>query len=258
MSFDANVTACAALVEKADPDRFLAVMAAPPPARARLFPIYAMNVEVSRAPWVTAEPMIAEMRLQWWRDALEEIAKGGPVRKHEVTTPLADCLSPDMAAILDEYVAVRRWDIYKDPFEDAAHLDAYLTQSSGQLMVAAAQALGAAPDAPLKDLGWALGLANWLRAVPDLESRGRIPLLDGTETGVRDLARRGLARLAEARRGMSQVAPNVKPALLAAWQAGPLLNRVVRDPGCVARGELGLSEGGKRVRLIWASLRGRV
>ena len=76
MSFDA----CAALVERGDPQRFRAAMAAPPEARRVLFPLYAFNVEVARAPWVTQEPMIAEMRLQWWRDALEEIAMGGRVR----------------------------------------------------------------------------------------------------------------------------------------------------------------------------------
>ena len=109
-------------------------MAAPPEARDKLFPVYAMNVEVSRAPWVTAEPMIAEMRLQWWRDALEEIATGGAVRKHEVTTPLARAMSAGMAAEMDEYVAARRWDIYRDPFEDEAHFDAYLDQTSGRLL----------------------------------------------------------------------------------------------------------------------------
>ena len=82
MQFDADLTACAALVEKADPDRFRAAMAAPVAARAVLFPLYALNVEVTRAPWVTQEPMLAEMRLQWWRDALQEIADGGPVRRH--------------------------------------------------------------------------------------------------------------------------------------------------------------------------------
>ena len=79
MTFSPDLAACAALVQRADPDRFLAVMAAPVAARRVLFPLYAMNVEVSRAPWVTAEPMIAEMRLQWWRDALAEIAGGGAV-----------------------------------------------------------------------------------------------------------------------------------------------------------------------------------
>ena len=75
-----DVLACAGIVERGDPWRFRTLMAAPLEARAILFPVYAFNVEVSRAPWVTQEPMIAEMRLQWWRDALEEIASGAAVR----------------------------------------------------------------------------------------------------------------------------------------------------------------------------------
>ncbi|MGR3805484.1 squalene/phytoene synthase family protein [Marinibacterium profundimaris] len=258
MSFDPDVTACAALVEKADPDRFLAVMAAPVAARETLFPIYAMNVEVSRAPWVTAEPMIAEMRLQWWRDALAEIAGQGAVRKHEVTTPLARVLSADEAVRLDEYVAVRRWDIYKDPFEDEPHFDAYLEHSSGALLRAAGQSLGEAPEQVLLDLGWAMGLANWFRAVPELEAAGRIPLLDGTGTGVKRLAERGLDRLSRGRKRMREVSVEARPALLAAWQAGPVLRQVAKAPGAVARGEVSLSEGGKRARLMWASATGRV
>ena len=59
-----SLQACAELVERGDPDRFLATMAAPVALRATLFPLYAFNVEIARAPWVTQEPMIAEMRLQ--------------------------------------------------------------------------------------------------------------------------------------------------------------------------------------------------
>jgi phytoene/squalene synthetase len=72
-----SLEACADLLRRGDPDRFLAAMAAPPAARRVLLPLYAFNLEVARAPQVTAEPMIAEMRLQWWRDALAEIAAGG-------------------------------------------------------------------------------------------------------------------------------------------------------------------------------------
>src|SRR6056297_3443190 len=126
MEFDADLTACAQLVEAGDAERFAAVMAAPVAARAKLFPLYAFNIEVSRAPWVTQEPMIAEMRLQWWRDALEEIAEGCAVRKHEVTTPLADAISPGTARRLDALVAARRWDIYSEAFEDDGHFAEYL------------------------------------------------------------------------------------------------------------------------------------
>ncbi|MDP5216365.1 squalene/phytoene synthase family protein [Ruegeria sp. 2205SS24-7] len=257
MSFDPDLTACAALVEQADPDRFLAAMAAPVAARRVLFPLYALNVEVSRAPWVTQEPMIAEMRLQWWRDALEEIAEGKTVRRHQVVTPLAEVLSPDLAAYLDQYVSVRRWDIYKDPFEDEAHLDNYIDYSSGALMVAAAQSLGPADADVLRDYGYAVGVANWLVAVPELEARGRIPLLDGTASGVRQLAQSGLERLSKARRNRSAISKEARAALLAGWQAEALLKQAVAQPERVADGTLGQSEFRRRTGLMWQAATGR-
>ena len=58
---DADIAACAALVARGDPPRFRAAMAAPVAMRRLLFPLYAFNLEVARAPWVTQEPMIALM-----------------------------------------------------------------------------------------------------------------------------------------------------------------------------------------------------
>jgi phytoene/squalene synthetase len=216
MTLDADTVACAQLVERADPDRFRAAMAAPPPARAALFPIYAMNVEVSRAPWVTAEPMIAEMRLQWWRDVATEIGQGGPVRRQETATPLARVIGSALTPVMDELVAARRWDIYRDPFEDEAHFDRHIDATAGGLMWIAARALGAgdAAERAVRDLGHAAGVAAWLMAVPALEERGRIPLLDGTPEGVRALARAALDRLARARATRGKVPAAARPALL--------------------------------------------
>ncbi len=251
MEFDDDVKACAALVHRADPDRFMAAMAAPVAARAVLFPIYALNVEVARAPWVTQEPMIAEMRLQWWRDALHEIANGPTIRRHEVVTPLSRVLTPELATMLDEYVAVRRWDIYRDPFEDEAHFKSYIDQTAGSLIVASGKALGLADDAVLRDYGYAVGIANWFRAIPDLEARGRIPLLDGTTEGVTALAQSGLQRLARARAKRSGVSDAARPALAAGWQAEWVLRRVVEKPQCVADGALKQGE----IRRRWSLMR---
>ena len=256
MTFSADLTACAALVQAADPDRFLSVMAAPVAARRVLFPIYALNVEIARAPWVTQESMIAEMRLQWWRDALSEIATGGPVRRHEVVTPLAEILTAELAAEADEMIAVRRWDIYSDPFEDEAHLDRYLDQSAGTLMWIAARSLGDADETALRDAGYAMGLANWFRAIPQLEARGRIPLLDGSLAGVQALAHIGLGRLNRAREvGFGRT---VRPAVLAGWQSETILKQVIADPARVAAGKLGTSEARKRLNLMSKTLFGRI
>ncbi len=257
VEFDDDVKACAALVHRADPDRFMAVMAAPVTVRPLLFPLYALNVEVARAPWVTQEPMIAEMRLQWWREALQEIAEGQAVRRHEVVTPLSQVLSPHLAAMLDEYVAVRRWDIYRDPFEDEAHFDSYINHSAGSLMVAAAQVLGSADEDVLRDFGYAVGVANWLRAIPDLEARGRIPLLDGTPEGVRALAGQALDRLKRARSNASGISAKARPALYAGWQADWILRRAVARPERVAAGDLAQGEIRRRFSLMRTVASGR-
>lgn len=247
-----SLTACAQIVQSADEDRFLASMAAPPEARAVLFPLYAFNIEVSRAPWMTEEPMIAEMRLQWWRDALEEIGSDGAVRKHEVTTPLAGILDGQGVGVLDQLVAARRWDIYKDPFEDAAHFHAYLDQTAAGLMWTAARLLGADPasEALVRQTGYAAGLARFFMALPELEARGRIPLVDGRPEAVAVLAEKALAQMPTRAELARAVNGRSAAALREAWMAAPILKQALRHPERVGAGQLGYSPFGKRLRLM--------
>ena len=250
-----SLQACADIVQRGDPDRFAAAMAAPVEARRVLFPLYAFNVEVARAPWVTEEPMIAEMRLQWWRDALEEIADGRPVRRHEVTTPLASVLQKGMAASLDRLVQARRWDIYKDPFEDPDHFDDYLNKTGGLLMWTAAHCLGAQINATdrIFALGKATALVRFFQAVPKLESRGRIPLVDGRPEGIIDLTQAALDALPDRNKLTTALAKPARGALLESWQTEPLLRQILRNPNRVADGAIGLSEARRRFRLLrWA------
>lgn len=257
MSFDADLIACAQLVEKGDPDRFAATMAAPVAARKVLFPIYAFNVEVSRAPWVTKEAIIAEMRLQWWTDALEEIASGGLVRRHEVVTSLAHVLDAPAARELKKVVEARFWDVYRDPFEDQAAFSKYIEDTSASLLCAASQALsGTMPDM-LSDLGYASGLAQFLRAVPELERQGRRPLVDGRPDAVRDLAAEGFDRLVKSRQRRADLSKAAQPLTLAAWQAGPILKQAKADPRRVANGTLGMSDAYRTLRLMWQAGTGR-
>jgi len=254
-----SVQACAELVAKGDPDRFRATMAAPLDARRVLFPLYAFNIEVSRAPWVTAEPGIAEMRLQFWRDVVEELAAGKPPRAHEVAAPLADAVPQDLVGSLDALVEARRWDIYSEPFEDRAGFDSYLDATAATLPVVAARALGAPADAEpvLRDAGWAVGLAAFLRAVPALQAAGRVPLVDGRPQAVRDLAGEGLERLARARAGRSAVPASAAPALYAGWRAEGALRAARDTPDRVIDGALDGSEGMARLHLMWVAATGR-
>jgi phytoene/squalene synthetase len=255
--FDDDLVACAEIVRRADPSRFQAAMAAPVAARGVLFPVYAFNVEVARAPWVTQEPMIAEMRLQWWADALEEIGAGGAVRRHEVATPLARVLDAEGAALLMDLVEARRRDTERAPFEDEAALLGYLEATSGNLIRAAARALGPADEDVLGDAGLALGLANWFRAIPALEAAGRRPLPDGRAEAVRALAQEGLRRLSRARGGRRRVSRDAAPALLPLWQAGPVLRAAARRPARVAEGTLDPAPARSRLTLMLRAMSGR-
>lgn len=249
-----TVAACAALVERGDPDRFLAVMAAPVHARAQLFPLYAFNLEVARAPWVTQEPLIAEMRLQWWRDVVDNAASGA-ARAHEVAGPLHELIR-DFGLpvdVLDRLIAARRWDIHREPHDDLAALQSYLEDTGAGLMWLAARALGApetAEDA-VRAYGWAVAAAGYLRAEPELKARGRQPLPEGATTG--DLARLGLEKLAQARAARKTVPKDVAPALLAGWQAEPLLTQALAGQ----TSPLQLPEFQRRGRLLWQAFTGR-
>ncbi len=253
-----SLDACAQLVDRGDPDRFLAVMAAPLWARELLFPLYAFNLEIGRAPWVAQEPLVAEMRLQWWRDMVAA-AESGAAKAHEVAGPLHGLIRDAglPVTVLDRLIAARRWDCWHEPFADAAALEAYVEDTGAGLMWLAARALGA-PDgaeAAVRAFGWASGLANLLRAVPELQARGRQPLPAGTDPGA--LARQGLARLAEARKACRTLPKAAAPALLAGWQAEPLLRIAARDPAAVPEGRLLLSEFSRRGRLMWQAFSSR-
>ena len=250
MTAQDDLGACAQIVEKGDGERFLATMAARPEARAVLFPLYAFNIEVARAPWVTQEAMIGEMRLQWWRDALEEIREGRPVRRHEVITPLAKWLDAEGAVALDGLVAARRWDLYRDPFEDEAAFTAHIEATTGNLFWVAARALGDAQEQVVRDFAYGVGVANWLRAIPALEARGCYPLVDGRPEAVAKLAADALARMRSARAQRRAISGDAGQALFAGWQADGVLKRAVAMPGRVGEGALEGSEFARKAGLM--------
>ena len=250
-----SIEACAELVERGDPDRFLSAMTAPPDARGGLMVLYAFNLEVVRAPWVTKEAMIAEMRLQWWADAIEEIYAGGSVRRHEVVTPLAELIVEKglERAAFDALIEARRWDIYQEPHKDQAAFDCYISDTSAGLMWLAAQALGAGDTlrSAVMEYGYGAGVAALFRAIPALENMQKYPLVDGTTKGVSDLAKRALARL-----DIQDVPRSIRAALRAGWMAKQTLKLAVTSPELVAAGGLQTSEFHKKIKLLWLSLTG--
>lgn len=254
-----DIQGCAALVERGDPDRWAAVLAAPVAARAPLLVLYAFNLEIARAPWASREAMICEMRLQFWRDVVAEAPLGKP-RAHEVAGPLAQLIAERglPVDVLTRMIDARQHDIYAEPFADQAAMDRYLEDTGAGLMWATGLALGGGDEAGLRGLGWATALAAYLRAIPAIEGRGRVPLVDGTAAGVAALARRGLARLAETGAARARLRGLPRAATLAGWQTAALLRMAAATPERVGQNALALSEFSRRSRLFIAATRGRV
>lgn len=251
------INLCAEQVARADPDRFMAGMAAPPKARNVLFPLYAFNVEISRAPWLTKEPMIAQMRMQYWRDILEDIRSGEMPRRHEFATPLAGFLGSDDVLLLDQLIVARHWDIFSDPFESQESFEDYIANTSGNLMLVAARLLGKVDAETVHDFAYGAGIANYFRAIPALAAAGRVPLVDGRPEAIRELAHSALLRVERARKNRRMIAPSARAALLSGWQTVAILKQAIIAPQRVADGALGLSEFSRKLRLMAVSVSGR-
>jgi phytoene synthase len=128
-----------ALVRRVDPDRWLSSrFIADAEKRADVIALYAYDDELARASKVTSNALIAEIRLAWWREALDEIFGGRLVRGHPVARALG--------------VAVARRALPREPLE--AMIDARIDaldeeqaqearrQAGGSTAVAAAMILG--------------------------------------------------------------------------------------------------------------------
>ncbi|MEX0970713.1 MAG: squalene/phytoene synthase family protein [Paracoccaceae bacterium] len=221
-----SLDACAALVAKGDPDRFSSAMTAPLEARGGLLALYAFNLEVARAPWVSSEAGINEIRLQWWADAIDEIYEGKPVRAHEVVAPLgAEIVGHGLPkARFDALIAARRHDIYTDRFEDLGAVLAYCEATSGGLMALAAATLGATDNEVAATFGTGVGVANLIVAMPQLIAAGRNPLPKGDDAEMlRALAQQGMALINATRKQRRAIPKAARPAMLAGWRAnGPL------------------------------------
>jgi len=77
-------------VRAADRDRFLAALFAPEPQRRGLLALLAFDHELSRTRSVTREPMLARIRLEWWREAVAEAAGDGKPRAQPIVEALSE------------------------------------------------------------------------------------------------------------------------------------------------------------------------
>lgn len=185
-----NLDYCGRLVHRADRDRFLTALTAPADRRPGLFALYAFNTEISKTREAVSEPMIGSIRLQWWREAVDEIY-AGTARQHEVVRALADAVNRHelSRAPLDALIDARERDLDDLPPARLADFEDYARATSSRLIESALEVLDArneASTAAADHVGVAWALIGTLRALPHQlrARRHRLPMDVLEEAGV--------------------------------------------------------------------------
>ena len=211
----------AALAAK-DPDRWLSSrFAADAGARADLVALYSLDNELAAVGAKVRDPLVGEMRLAWWREALEGLMATGDTRGHAVLEGLKGACFPmdTVAGLPDRYIDAL------DPAADDEALLARIDETDGVVMALAALRLH--PDARVEQVADAA--RAWRLARTGQADR----------SAVADVLKRGQGALA----GLPPAAfPAVAHAALAKAYAGG------DKPGPLS----------KRLRLTWAVMTGKL
>jgi phytoene synthase len=212
------------LLRRADPDRWLTSrFIGDDQARADVVALYLFDHELARARRAASSSLLAEIRLTWWREALDEIYGGRPARRHPVAEALAGALARRavpralLEAMIDGYIAAL----------DAASSDeeAVLVRAADAVQGSAAEAAAlmldpATLDGLARSSGRAWGLGLLLRA-------GLVP-----SGSIRTVLVASLYQAREAARSLSAAAlPAALPARLARFDLrgrtpGPIVARL--------------------------------
>ena len=117
---------CEDLLRRDDRDRWLASLFVPQALRPHIHALYAFSLEIARVREIVSEPLLGEIRFQWWRDTLDGTGEAG-AKANPVAAALIDTIarfSLPKAPLL-ELIDARLRDLYDDPVESPAALESY-------------------------------------------------------------------------------------------------------------------------------------
>jgi len=266
-----------------DRDRYLSALFAPADRRAAVIALYAFNHEIAKTREIVTEPLLGRIRLQWWREALDEADRGAPVREHEVMTPLAAAIRQHQLSRehFDAMIDARELDLVDEPPTSLAALEDYCAATAGRLQRLVLEALGVRREdeaaAGAREVGIGYALVGLIRAIPYLARvrRHRIPTEIVDEVGldvetlfelkpsaalaaaVAYLATRAREHLATARTRRSALPKAALPALLPARVASGYLRDIEAVGGNVFDPRLAARASRTVLRLAWGAATGR-
>jgi phytoene synthase len=279
---EAETETLAHSLRRHDRDRYLTTLFAPADRRGALIALYAFNFEVAKTREIVREPLLGRIRLQWWREAIDEIYRGATPRHHEVVEPLATAIrAHDLTRYhFDRLIDARESDLADEPPADLAALEAYAEDSAARLVRLALEILDAhdaAAEAAARHVGIAWALIGTIRALPMQARLRRVSLPADliAETGldvarflelksspalfriVERLAERAREHLAAAREARAAIPPEARAALLPAVLGDWHLKRLAGNLYDPFAPRLAASDTLASWRLALAAWRGR-
>jgi 15-cis-phytoene synthase len=203
-----NQEICLAMLRDSDRDRYLACLLSPQDKRGALAALYAFNAELARIRDLVHEPLPGEVRMQYWRDLLEDTAHGS-TEANPVAASLLSAIEAHRLPrqTLIDMIDARIFDLYDDPMETRTSLEGYAGETASALIQLASLVLSADEAAKSAEAaghaGVAQAIAGMLLLMPLHRHRGQlyIPLEILSATGLdRDsfLAGKDKARISAA------------------------------------------------------------
>ncbi len=249
-----------------DHDRYLAALLAPKAARDALMTIAAFHGEIARVPVSVRETAMGEIRLQWWREALDPapvaVATGSPLADALRLAIAAGKLPRDeLMSIIDAYAQL----LHPGSLRTADAVDAFADASQGAAFRLAAGVLGNLPTPASASLVAAAarsyGRVQLLRALPGLIGKGRNPWSDGAtvdwETTLQPLLVQARDWLDQAQQAMAIAPATMLAAVLPAALVEPYLVALEELGSKIALEQATISPLSRVWRIFRARRRGR-
>ncbi|MBI0474811.1 hypothetical protein D9601_05480 [Sphingomonas sp. MA1305] len=145
------------IVEDLTPDREIAVASAAPTDRGGLAALLALDQRFGAIVRAARDPMIGQMRLTWWHDALARLDQAPPPAEPLLQALAAEVL-PHGVTGAELAMLVEGWEMLLEGMpDDPAGFDAYAAARGGALFALAGRVLGADAEAlRTAGQGWAL------------------------------------------------------------------------------------------------------
>ncbi|HTO32623.1 MAG TPA: phytoene/squalene synthase family protein [Pararhizobium sp.] len=162
-----------------DRDRYLACLLSPADKRGPLSALYAFHAEIARIRDLVREPLPGEIRLQWWRDVLEDVSGAGG-EGHPLAEALLVCIKAHKlpVSVLQNMIDARVFDLYDDPMESRSSLEGFAGETASALIQLASLILdptGAQQSASAAGhAGVAQTIAGLLLLLPLHRRRGQV------------------------------------------------------------------------------------